>query len=70
MGCHYADADYHSNYTKDETKPLIHQHDVSHYTQQPAAAEFITLDHLASAVEYDNASATCHMGYAQLQPLR
>jgi len=68
MGGYYADPDYQSNYTKDETKPQLHQHDVSHYTQQAAAAEF-TLDHLASAVDYDNASATCHIGYAQLQRL-
>ena len=68
MGGHYADPSYHSNYTEDETTSLIHQHDVSHYTQQPAA-EVITLDHLASAVAYDNASTTCDIAYAQLQPL-
>lgn len=59
---HLLTADYTSNYSEDETKPLLF-----HYTPQPAI-DFITST-TSSTVAYDDASATCDYTYAQLQPL-
>lgn len=65
VGGQYAEQDYHnmtaadmSNYTEDETKPLLQQFEFERYAQQ-AVSDIITMT---------PASDTC-ITYAQLQPL-
>jgi len=55
-----------SDYGEYETKPLLEQYEMEHYTQP--SNDFITLMP-SSTVTYDNASATSHVVYTQLQPL-